>query len=377
MARKTGNTGKNRTLDRRGFIKKAAVGTAVVAASTSSIPRRVFTQTRKEISFTLPWLPNGGSAFVYVTKDKGFWSKRGIDATISRGFGSVASAQAIGQNKFDFGLSAAPANYLQIVKGMKILNLACCNYDPTMGVMYLETTGIKSPKDLEGTKMACTVASGEFPFLPVFAERSGFDWSKVSVVQVDNKIRTSVLLSGKTDSMSGFATSSMPSIITKGYPIRAFLYSAFGMPFYGQMLITQPERMAKDKGLCEAVTEGCLESIKWAMLNPEETHEIFFKNVKEAALTKTGRKSLAIEFGMFSHINIRPEVAAHGVGYVDQKAYSEMAELILKYLAKPEDKVPPMETVYTNEFSADRFKFSDAEWNQVKELTKPYANFLS
>ena len=51
----------------------------------------------------------------------------------------------------------------------------------------------------------------------------------------------------------------MPDVVTKGYDVGTFLYKDFDMPFYGYMLITQPEMVAKEKALCADVTEAIAE----------------------------------------------------------------------------------------------------------------------
>jgi NitT/TauT family transport system substrate-binding protein len=41
------------------------------------------------INLTLPWIPEGEVAFMYAARKQGFWSKRGLDVTITRGFGEA------------------------------------------------------------------------------------------------------------------------------------------------------------------------------------------------------------------------------------------------------------------------------------------------
>jgi NitT/TauT family transport system substrate-binding protein len=78
-----------------------------------------------------------------------------------------------------------------------------------MGVGVLNDGPI-TPKDREGWKMALMVTSGEYPFLPLSAERAGFDLEKVTRIQVDNKVRDRLLSEGKVDAISGFASSALP-----------------------------------------------------------------------------------------------------------------------------------------------------------------------
>ncbi|MEX2454752.1 MAG: ABC transporter substrate-binding protein [Rhodospirillaceae bacterium] len=377
MTKKSDGSKRTTPINRRDFVKTATMSTAAAAVSSSMIPKRVFAQTQKDVTFTLSWIPNGGSAWVDVGREKGIFKKHGFNVDVTRGFGSSASAQAVGQGKFNFGISSAAASYLQCAKGMKIAHLGCASYSSAMGIGYLRNNGIATPKDLEGKKMGCVVASGEYPFLPVMAERAGFDLSKVEIVQVDNKIRTGVLLSKQVSAISCFASSVAPDVTTKGYDVGWFLYDSYDMGFYGYMLITQPEMYAKDKGLCEAFAEAHMESVMYTMLNPEEAHEIFIKRVPEAGLTKAQRDALALEIGLFTHINLVPEVKEHGVGSISMDSYKSMADLIMKHVAAPGDTAPNLEEMLFTDHVTDKFKFTPEQLASLEEYAKPFAKVLS
>src|SRR6476661_6229823 len=166
---------------RRRLLQTGAAG--IFAWGTSN--RKAFTQSLRKVSFTLAWLPVGNSLFVNVAKRRGIFQKHGLDITISRGFGSAPAAQTIGAGKFDFGMSNVHFAILQTAKGLPITNLGVLNYDSTMGILTEANAGIKTVKDLEGKKLGITVSSGEVPFLPLFAEKSGADYAKIDRVQYD------------------------------------------------------------------------------------------------------------------------------------------------------------------------------------------------
>jgi len=149
------------------------------------------------------------------------------------------------------------------------------------------------------------------------------------------------------------------------------------MPFYGQMLMTQPERLAADPGLCEAITEGAMEAIHWTMMNPEEGLNIFYKRVKESALTKASRERIRIGLGIFTMVNLTETAKTKGVGYSDPAAFVEMTDLIMKHVAKPEDKRPDLDALLTNKFVEGKYRYSDAEWASMKAYAKDFAGYLS
>jgi NitT/TauT family transport system substrate-binding protein len=93
---------------------------------------------------------------------------------------------------------------------------AACAYDATMGIGALNDGPIKPPKGLAGRTMALVVTSGDYPFLPPLAEKAGFDLSKVTRIQVDNKVRDRLPPEGKLDAIWGFAGSVTPSYAASG-----------------------------------------------------------------------------------------------------------------------------------------------------------------
>src|SRR5258708_12312600 len=118
----------------------------------------------------------------------GFWDKHGLDVDIARGSGSVSAAQAIGEGRFDFGMTTPSIAILQSIKGLPTVALACCAYDATMGVCVMNDGPIKTPKDLEGRTMASVETSGDYPFLPLFAENTRSHLSNPSPPQHDTQI---------------------------------------------------------------------------------------------------------------------------------------------------------------------------------------------
>src|ERR1700751_3161225 len=274
-----------RRLSRRRFLRVSGL-----APGGFTWPGRVLAQNKKAVNFTMPWVAEGSNLFTFVAKGMGFWEKHGLDVEIARGSGSVAAAQAIGEARFDFGMASPSASILQAIKGLPTVALAACAYDATMGIGVMSDGPIKTPKDLEGRQMASTVTSGEYPFLPAFAENAGVDLAKVTRIQVDNKVRDRLLSEGKVDAISGFASSAMPSYAATGVNAHFMLFSDYGILNYGTTVMTQPARVAQEPELCAAFVDGILEGLKATILDPGEAMKVFFKQVPEMALAAQARE---------------------------------------------------------------------------------------
>ena len=353
-------------LSRRKFVATAAAGAA--AATSGFVPKKIFAQKKVAVKFNLSWLPEGANVYSYAAKQ--YWTKAGLDVTIEKGTGSIAAAQGIAQGQYEFGIPAAPNCIQQAMKGLPLINLACANYDTTMGVIVLPESPIKEPKDLKGKKVGSTFTSGEYAFLPTFLKNAGISMADIQSIALDGKVREVALLEKQTDAITCYIASALPKIVAGGVQPRTFLFSKFGLPFYAHSLTTTTAYFAKEKAVCQVMAEGLCEGIKFALLKPDETIEILFKEVPELKLASTAKEQLQIGMGVWAANYVAKESIDHGVGYADPAAYVKMCELIAA-TGSPDDKKPDPATLYTNEF-VGKLKLTEGEWKAVKSANAKY-----
>lgn len=350
-------------------------GAAAAAAATGSLAMPALSQGLKKVSFTTSWIPEGPNLFAYVARDKGFWKRHGLDVSVARGSGSGAAAQAVSAGTFDFGMAATPTVIVQAAKKLPITCIGQINYDALMGVGVLSGSPIRAPKDLEGKKLGASVTSGEYPFLPLYAEKAGIDFSKVQILQLDGKVRERTLVEKQVDAVSAFATSTVPSLAPLGTDVRFMLFSAVGIEFYGQSLTTQPTRLQQDRALCEAFVQGAMEAIQFTMTNFDEAVDIFLKANSEVAISSTGKEYARVGLGLTNLTNLVPEVKQNGFGWADPAKVATMADLVMKYAAGEGSVKPDVGTLFTNDF-VGKIKLSPAELASAEKSAAPFRRYV-
>jgi NitT/TauT family transport system substrate-binding protein len=369
-----GSPGRHQmSISRRTALK--GLGAATIAASSGTLAAPAIAQGPKKVSFTTSWVPEGPNLFAYVARDKGFWKNHGLDVSVARGSGSGAAAQAVSAGTFDFGMAATPTVIVQAAKKLPITCIGQVNYDALMGVGVLSSSPIRTPKDLEGKKLGASVTSGEYPFMPLYAEKAGFDLSKVQIVQVDGKVRERTLVEKQVDAVSAFATSTVPSLAPLGTDVRFMLFSAVGIQFYGQSLTTQPARLEKDRAVCEAFVAGAMDAIRFAMTNFDEAVDIFLKANSEVAISSTGKEYARIGLGLTNVTNLVSEVKEHGFGYADPAKVSTMADLVVKYAGGEGAVKPDVGALFTNAF-AGKLKLSAADLATAEKSAAPFRKYV-
>lgn len=361
---------------RNGHVGRRAVLLGAGAlASGSALPRFAIGAGTRNLTFTTSWLPEGPNLFAYVARDHGFWRQRGLEVSVARGSGSGAAAQTVGAGRFDFGMSATPTVIQQAAAGLSLVCIGQLNYDALMGIGVLAGSPIGTPKDLEGKTLGSSVGSGEYLFLPLYAEKAGFDLSKVKPVLLDAKVRERALAEKQVDAISAYATSTIPTLVSEGTPVRFMLFSAVGIDFYGQSLITQPNRLA-DRGLVEAFVDGALDAVRFSMTNFDEAMDIFLKANDEVAMSKGGAAYTRLGLGLTVATNLVPELKEHGFGWADPAKVRTMGELVVKYATKSGTKVPDLDQLFTNDY-AGRLKLDAAGLAKAEQVAKPFRAYLA
>ncbi|WP_110650075.1 ABC transporter substrate-binding protein [Salinicola peritrichatus] len=308
---------------RRTFLKTAGAAGAVALAPS------VFAQSSRTLKFTLPWLAQGATAYMYVAEDQGMFKKRGIDVEISRGYGSLAAGQAIGNKQFDFGLVSASSTILCAANGLPLVALGTTNYEAYLGLLVRSDSPIKSAKDLVGKKMGGVPASVEFPLWKAFALKSGIDPQQVEIVQSDPRVLERTLVEGQID--AGWCVTSSSYAVAQGMGVdtRAMLMQDYGMSFYSNNIVTRPEVLESDPELCRDVTEVILEALAFSAKDPEASMGILLKKVPELALSSGGKENVRLSQGFMLASVPHPEAIENGLGYSDLGRVAEMTDLIM------------------------------------------------
>jgi NitT/TauT family transport system substrate-binding protein len=370
---------KSMLISRRRVVKGMGIaGLGAAGLGTAGLPLATpaISQGAIKVSFTTSWIPEGPNLFAYVARDKGFWKKVGLDVSVARGSGSGAAAQAVSAGTFDFGMAATPTVIVQAAKKLPITCIGQINYDALMGIGLLAASPIKTPGDLEGKKLGASVSSGEYPFLPLYAQKAGFELAKVKLVQIDGKVRERSLMEQQVDAVSAFATSTIPSLAPLGTDVRFMLFRDAGIEFYGQSLTTQPQRLQKDPSLCAAFVAGALEAIRFTMTNFDEALAIFLKANSEVAISSTGKDYARIGLGLTNITNLVPEVKDHGFGYADPQKVETMTDLVMNYAAGDGATRPDVNALFTNRFVGNVVLAAD-ELAAAEKSAAPFRKYVN
>ena len=133
---------------------------------------------------------------------KGYYRDAGLDVTISRGFGSGDTVKRVGSGAATFGVADTGTIIASIAnEDIPVRIVAMIYQKATLGLIYLEASGIKKPQDLEGRTIGRSASGASVTMFPGFLKANSIDRGKIHEVVVDGATYLPLLLSRKVDAV--------------------------------------------------------------------------------------------------------------------------------------------------------------------------------
>lgn len=281
--------------------------------------------------------------------DKGYFAAENLDVSIDRGYGSADAITKLASGVYDIAFgdinSMMDFNAKNPDKKQAIAVMMVFDRSP-MSIFTFEPS-IKTPKDLEGKKLITSPGEANLRMFPLFAKLAGFDQTKVSLVNVQPRLREQMLLKKAGDAATGFYYVTVMNFKALGAntkKLKAFLYSDYGIKVYGNAIITSKAFAAAKPEVIKAFNRAVMRSMHDVIDHPAAT----IPSIKK----RDGTIDEAIEKERLDIINhkfvLTPYVRKHGFGDIDKKRMAESIDQVTEALKLPTK--PKVADVFTDKF---------------------------
>lgn len=301
----------------------------------------------EQVTVQLDWLVGGEHVAFFVARDGGFFKDKDLEVRLLEGRGSLQSATFVDAKQADFGYGDFLTAIQLIAKGGKNQAIGVGMAFQGGGYIFLEESGIKTPKDLEGKIFGTTPADFGYILLPGVAGAADFDHKKVVIKTVDAAVRTPLLLERKIDFISGASGSSIlrMAILGKrqGKTINYLFFKDMGLNTYGHVLQAHSDKVKNNPDQVQRFVSALFDAWAWSIKNPKQAVEIFIK-----ANPQTDREISSAQVGTSFDYVVDPETKQYGLGYMKESMVKQTVDVATRYfdLASRVD----YKTVYTNQF---------------------------
>jgi len=299
------------------------------------------------VTIRLDFIVGGKHIPWFVAQEKGFYAKRGLDATIQAGAGSADTVRNIAAGGADFGFADMSTTIVARSRGTPVQTVAQLGYVPTT-ILWREDTNIKTLKDLEGKSWAISPGQAQWFLMPAFCRINNINFKAIKIQETAPPLQPAALVARKADFIVMFRASNDEvaelAADKQGIKLNRIYMKDKGLNIYGSGLIVKDDDIKRRPELVRAYVEGTMEGLRYARDHQEESLEILLKlkpELNKALATVQLKNAL-------NEVMIPPESVQVGLGYMKPEIMEKTVRITNEYFDMGR-KVSTKE-VYTNRF---------------------------
>ena len=316
------------------IIHLLLAATLAVSASLAS--------AQDAVSLRLNWYLGGLHVPYYYGKDMGFFKQEGIDLTINEGRGSGNTVQVVAAGSDTFGMADSSSLITTASKGAEVKSVMSLLNSTGFSVVSLASTGIRTPKDLEGKSFAVSPGDPLGQLFRALAAHNKLDMNKIRFVQVDPAAKVVSVLEKKVDALLGGADDQYFLIKYKGQEPAALRYADHGANIVGMTILTTTSTIKNKPDLVRRFVKASVRSWEEAKKNPNAAVAAAMK-VKPDLNRQSTLDQMMVDFELLDSPNSKGRI---GMGA--QADWEQTISLLKQY--RDLDTKEPWTTFHTNEF---------------------------
>jgi NitT/TauT family transport system substrate-binding protein len=264
----------------RKSLRHCAMGLAVIAATLVAIAPATLAADRplQKINVAFSSI-SGNMAALWVTQDKGFFRKNGLDVQVILIESGTTTAQALVAGDISFATLAGPAVIQSNLRGADAVMIA--GIVNTLTFQLFTERGITRPDQFKGKSVGVTRYGSATDFAMRYAlDKYGLDANKeVTILQLGNV--PALLAAMEAGKIHGAMLSAPTSLRAKklGYPMLADL-QMLGLEYQHTSVATSRALIKSKPELVRDFMRAYVEGIHYAKTHRKETTEVLAKYLR-------------------------------------------------------------------------------------------------
>jgi NitT/TauT family transport system substrate-binding protein len=254
---------------RRDFLRGLG-GSSILSAAGLAFPAVPARAQSQKVSLRLDFLPSGEYCGYYTAKELGLWAKNGLDVEIRSGTGSLESCKLVALGREDFAIADASTMMKSRIEGMPLKMIGTHLARHPISLFAKAATGIKSPKDLVGKRVALASVASSRSLLPPFLKLNGVDPAKVEMSFMAPGALMAALLEDKVDALVSYLVPFKALLESRGFEegknLVIFRWMDYGFQnLAGAGFIVSEETLAKRRDLVSRFVPPIYQGVRQAM----------------------------------------------------------------------------------------------------------------
>jgi len=251
------------------------------ACASTAVPAPTLTPVTVQLSFS----HQAEFAGMYASDQLGYFAAEGLQVSFVEGGPTIDFVAPVANGTAQFGM-AQPADVIQARAEGKPVRAIATIYRRSPIVFFARAdSGIKRPQDFIGKKIR-SITTTEQTLLAMMA-RNGVKPNQYQLVNLPSDV--SLFASGDVPIWSAFITGLVVEVQNAGYKLNIIYPDDYGIHFYGDVLITTDDLIAKNPDLVRRFERALFKGWTYAVENSATIGpmELKYKSNLDAALETT------------------------------------------------------------------------------------------
>ncbi len=239
----------------------------VVAVIATAMPG---TAAPSPVVFMLDWFPNPDHVPLYAAQGEGYFAQEGLRVAFQVPANPDDPLKLAAAGRVDVAVNYEPNVIMARAQGLPVRSIGVLIGEPLTTVMFLKSSGIRSPKDLVGRRVGFSVTGLEDALIDQIVRSDGAAESNLKMVNVSFDL-VPALLTHKVDAVIGaYRNVERVQIELQGQAVGMFEPEKFGVPaFYELVLITSDTTLQRRRADLERFVRAVSKGLAFTLRHPD------------------------------------------------------------------------------------------------------------
>jgi putative hydroxymethylpyrimidine transport system substrate-binding protein len=246
--------------------------------------------------FMLDWFPNPDHVPLYAAQQEGYFAQAGLRITLQVPANTDDPLKLAAAGRVDVAVNYEPNVIIARAQGLPVRSIGILIGQPLTTIMFLKSSGIRSPKDLVGRQVGFAVTGFADAMVDQVMRTAGASSAGVRMVNVGFDL-VPALLSHKVAAVVGaYRNYERVQIELQGQAVAVFEPERYGVPtFYELVLITSDKSLAQHRDALQRFVRAVQRGIAYTLTHPDQAFAAYIRaNPKMKLDDELNRKSFQI-----------------------------------------------------------------------------------
>lgn len=235
------------------------------------------------ISIMLDWYPNAVHSAFYVAQEKGYFKEEGLNVKIEMPADTNDPLKLAATGKVDLAISYQNQTILSKSEGIPIISVAALVRHSLDELMMKKSSGIHSPKDLEGKNVGYSSSELSEAIIKTMVEADGGDFSKVKMTDVGWDLIPSVATDRVDAIIGGYINHEFVLLNKEGYDMKSIQNSDYDVPDnYELVLVTGQKTFHQKRDAIKRFWKAVAKGQEEVKKNPKESLQILLDHENDS-----------------------------------------------------------------------------------------------